>query len=96
MWRRFGDDNTTVFGDTWLYGIETLMHELMLSSEHRTLDPEEADFFYVPAYLSCYLWPVHGWADFPSWYTYSHRKRHSVVLPMNTVTGTVLRCRFMQ
>eukprot|EP00877_Chromochloris_zofingiensis_P008502 jgi/Chrzof1/3905/Cz13g12240.t1 len=59
------------------------MHELMLSSEHRTLDPEEADFFYVPAYLSCYLWPVHGWADFPSWYTYSHRAprvSHSAVM----------------
>lgn len=27
----------------------------------RTLDPEEADFFYVPLYTSCYMWPIHGW-----------------------------------
>ena len=26
----------------------------------RTLDPEEADFFYVPAYASCYMHPVWG------------------------------------
>jgi hypothetical protein len=31
----------------------------------RTLDPEEADFFYLPMYISCYMWPVMGWADGP-------------------------------
>jgi hypothetical protein len=37
-------------------------------SEHRTLDPEEADFFYVPVYTSCWMHPVYGWADHPWWY----------------------------
>ena len=36
-------------------------------SEHRTFDPEEADFFYVPTYVTCLLHPVQGWVDFP-WY----------------------------
>jgi hypothetical protein len=27
------------------------LHEMFLQSEHRTLDPEEADFFYVPVRL---------------------------------------------
>ena len=31
----------------------------------RTLDPEEADFFYVPAYASCYMHPVWGEASCP-------------------------------
>jgi hypothetical protein len=31
----------------------------------RTLDPEEADFFYMPVYTSALAWPVVGWADFP-------------------------------
>ncbi|PNH07165.1 hypothetical protein TSOC_006411 [Tetrabaena socialis] len=45
LWRRWFEHNAT---DTlpWTYGVETLLHELMLQSEHRTLDPEEADFFY--------------------------------------------------
>ena len=29
----------------------------------RTLDPQEADFFYVPAYASCYMHPVWGEAS---------------------------------
>ncbi|BDA44352.1 hypothetical protein COCOBI_05-5360 [Coccomyxa sp. Obi] len=35
------------------------------SSEHRTLDPEEADFFYMPVYTSCFLHPVWGYVDHP-------------------------------
>ena len=31
----------------------------------RTFDPEEADFFYVPVYITCLIFPVLGWADFP-------------------------------
>jgi hypothetical protein len=49
---------------------ESLFHELLLQSPHRTLDPEEADFFYVPAYTSCYMWPVHAWADYPFWHSH--------------------------
>ena len=47
------------------YAIEAGMHEMMAQSPHRTLRPEEADFFYVPVYTSCYSWPIFGWADFP-------------------------------
>lgn len=31
------------------------LHESLLRSPHRTLDPEEADYFYVPAYGGCYI-----------------------------------------
>ena len=34
----------------------------------RTFDPEEADFFYVPVYVTCLMYPVLGWADFPYYY----------------------------
>ncbi|PNH07164.1 hypothetical protein TSOC_006410 [Tetrabaena socialis] len=72
-WRRWFDYNVT---DTvpWTYGVETLLHEVMLQSEHRTFDPEEADFFYgkrgraVPMYITCYFWPIMGWADSPWWH----------------------------
>jgi hypothetical protein len=39
----------------------------MLQSPHRTLNPEEADFFYVPVYASCFMEAVAGWADAPWW-----------------------------
>ena len=39
----------------------------MLQSEHHTLDPEEADYFYVPVYTSCFIHPVWGFVDHP-WY----------------------------
>lgn len=47
-----------------------LEHTCHVASHHnllpcRTFDPEEADFFYVPAYTSCYPFPIMGWADFP-------------------------------
>ena len=31
----------------------------------RTFDPEEADYFYVPQYSTCFIYPIHGWADYP-------------------------------
>ena len=36
-------------------------------SEHRTLNWEEADFFYMPMYVNLLVWPVFGWADGPWW-----------------------------
>ena len=36
------------------------IHEALLQSKHRTLDPEEADFFYIPVYAACYIHPIHG------------------------------------
>ena len=55
----------------FLYAIETGLHEMLAQSRHRTLDPLEADFFYVPVYASCFAWPIFGWADTP-WCGHSH------------------------
>ena len=67
-YRWFPDaSNTSAFtSDT--YSIEYLLHEWLLQSPHRVLDPDQADFFYVPVYTSCFMHPVLGWADFPWWY----------------------------
>ena len=40
---------------------------LPAQSKHHTLDPEQADFFYVPVYTSCFIHPVWGFVDHP-WY----------------------------
>ena len=37
------------------YSAEYSMHQFLLRSEYRTLDPSEADIFYVPAYSCCFL-----------------------------------------
>ena len=66
--RVFQSGNTTVFTNSirhYSYGIDTLIHELFLMSHHRTLDPDEADFFYVPHYASCFIQPVRKQADWP-------------------------------
>ena len=38
----------------WYYAIEFMLHEWLLSSEHRTADPKEADYFYIPIYAETY------------------------------------------
>ena len=50
------------------YNIEQFLHETLLTSAHRTYNASEADFFYVPVYLACMMWPVLGWADYPWFY----------------------------
>ncbi|KAK9858861.1 hypothetical protein WJX84_000344 [Apatococcus fuscideae] len=55
-YRTFAEDNYTQWPD-WVYRSEPALHEMLLHSAHRTLDPEQADFFYVPVYTS--------WADTP-------------------------------
>ncbi|GAX85634.1 hypothetical protein CEUSTIGMA_g13049.t1 [Chlamydomonas eustigma] len=52
------------------YSVESVLHESFLLSPHRTLDPDEADFFYVPVYSACIfdLWmktPKPRWPDVP-------------------------------
>lgn len=47
--RTFNERNRTRFTH-FTYGIEVAFHEMLLQSNHRTLNPEEADFFYVPVY----------------------------------------------
>ncbi|PSC72923.1 exostosin-like glycosyltransferase [Micractinium conductrix] len=67
--RIFNPDNTSYF-TTFTYGAETGFLEALLQSEHRTLDPEEADFFYVPVFTACFMSPVRDVADslFDFWY----------------------------
>ncbi|GBF90959.1 exostosin-like glycosyltransferase [Raphidocelis subcapitata] len=79
-WRWFDSSNQTVVG-FFTYASETLLIELLLASPHRTLDPEEADFFFVPSLSACYLNPVLGWADHPWWYTRSFQRiNHAVMM----------------
>ncbi|EEE55930.1 hypothetical protein OsJ_04615 [Oryza sativa Japonica Group] len=40
-----------------MFAAEIFMHQFLLSSPVRTLDPEEADWFYTPAYTTCDLTP---------------------------------------
>ncbi|KAL4437781.1 hypothetical protein ABPG77_005693 [Micractinium sp. CCAP 211/92] len=47
----------------WTYASETGFLEALLQSPHRTLNPEEADFFYVPVLPSCLIHPVRRMAD---------------------------------
>jgi hypothetical protein len=35
------------------YAIEPIVHSLLLHASSRTLDPNEADWFYVPFYAAC-------------------------------------------
>ncbi|PNW76519.1 hypothetical protein CHLRE_11g467660v5 [Chlamydomonas reinhardtii] len=49
------------------YSVEVYFHEVLAISPHRTFDPDEADFFYLPVYYTCWMWPVNGWADTPFW-----------------------------
>ncbi|KAF8648644.1 hypothetical protein HU200_064690 [Digitaria exilis] len=38
-----------------MFAAEIFMHQFLLKSEVRTLDPEEADWFYTPVYTTCDL-----------------------------------------
>ena len=40
---------------TNFYSAEHSLHHFLLKNRYRTLDPWEADFFYVPVYSCCYL-----------------------------------------
>eukprot|EP00798_Chlamydomonas_sp_ICE-L_P018363 gene18363-24834_t len=53
-WRGFNTYNESFTAHSHGYSIESALHEMLLASPHRTFDPEEADFFYVPIYLTCY------------------------------------------
>jgi len=65
MYKGFMPGNKTDWTG-WTYSVEGVLHESLLLSEHRTLDPEEADFFYVPAYSTC-LFEVYGKNPRPRW-----------------------------
>ena len=42
--------------DHW-YGVDVILHKQLLASSHRTHDPEEADFFFIPLHLSLAIHP---------------------------------------
>ena len=41
--------------ENYAFGLEMALHELLLASPHRTLNPEAADFFFLPVYGGCYI-----------------------------------------
>lgn len=43
-----------------LFASEVAIHKALLTSQFRTLDPTEADFFFVPVYVSCNFSTVNG------------------------------------
>ncbi|KAF1877815.1 hypothetical protein Lal_00038124 [Lupinus albus] len=52
--RIYDSNNATLWMDN-LYGAQIALYESMLASPHRTLNGEEADFFFVPALDSCII-----------------------------------------
>ncbi|KAJ8528549.1 hypothetical protein K7X08_022241 [Anisodus acutangulus] len=52
--RIYDQRNATVWTDQ-LYGAQMALYESMLASPHRTLNGEEADFFFVPVLDSCII-----------------------------------------
>ncbi|MED6108209.1 putative glucuronoxylan glucuronosyltransferase irx7 [Stylosanthes scabra] len=48
---------------THLFASEVAIHRALLTSEFRTFDPHQADFFFVPVYVSCSFSTMNG---FPS------------------------------
>ncbi|KAG2403424.1 glucuronoxylan glucuronosyltransferase [Vigna angularis] len=52
--RIYDDKNVTLWTDQ-LYGAQMALYESLLASPHRTLNGEEADFFFVPVLDSCII-----------------------------------------
>ncbi|CAL0311578.1 unnamed protein product [Lupinus luteus] len=52
--RLYGPNNETSWTDQ-LYGAQMAIYESMLASPHRTLNSDEADFFFVPVLDSCII-----------------------------------------
>ncbi|KAJ0973617.1 hypothetical protein J5N97_015582 [Dioscorea zingiberensis] len=52
--RIYNDMNRTLWTEQ-LYGAQIALYESILASPHRTMNGEEADFFYVPALDSCII-----------------------------------------
>jgi hypothetical protein len=47
--------------------LASFLGKVLLASPHRTLDGASADFYYVPAYMSCAILPVYDWSGSPSY-----------------------------
>ena len=59
--RSFGPSNQTQFNGGWVYTSDVAVHEWLLRSPHRVADGRDADYFYVPLYLSCLMNPVYDY-----------------------------------
>ncbi|CAI9781482.1 unnamed protein product [Fraxinus pennsylvanica] len=46
-----------------LFASEVAIHKVLMTSDVRTLDPWDADFFFVPVYVSCNFSKVNGFPD---------------------------------
>jgi hypothetical protein len=64
-YRNYGHGNRSDWV-IYTYAVESVLIELFQTSEHRTMDPEEADFFFVPAMAGC-IYDVYGWNPIPKW-----------------------------
>ncbi|KAL4427668.1 hypothetical protein ABPG75_001757 [Micractinium tetrahymenae] len=60
--RYFGEQNFTALSG-FTYTLESGFLEQLLQSGHRTLNPDAADYFYVPVFTSCFIFPVRDGAD---------------------------------
>ncbi|XP_012567804.1 uncharacterized protein [Cicer arietinum] len=52
---RIYDENNATIWTQYLYGAQLAIYESLLASPHRTLNGEEADFFFVPVLDSCII-----------------------------------------
>ncbi|KAJ4766857.1 exostosin family protein [Rhynchospora pubera] len=66
--RIYSDVNKTIWTEM-LYGAQVALYESILASPHRTLNGEEADFFYVPVLDSCMITRAY---DAPHLYNKEH------------------------
>ena len=49
-----------------VYTSDVALHEWLLRSPHRVADGRDADYFYVPLYLSCLMNPVYDYTGRPT------------------------------
>ena len=54
-YRRYEGGGNVTRWENYAFGLEMALHEILLASPHRTLNPESADFFFVPIYGGCYI-----------------------------------------
>lgn len=50
--RKFSPTNETVWNSGYAYTVDVAFHEALLRHRHRVASPDDADFFYIPTYLS--------------------------------------------
>ena len=58
----FHKEPGVIFTDTWQFTLDVILHHRLLFSPYRTLNPAEADVFYVPFYeaLNCFCKSWHN------------------------------------